>query len=132
MLSGLRWGGGSVPAEGSGCGWGRGLAAGEEGHGFGAEDGAALVEHGVGKFCYILGGGEKAGLGSYSAEDEGIFVLDFALDYSLAEGAADGCGFRLAVVVAPAFRGRGRPRHIRQMVFRRRWAGFLRGVLLAD
>src|SRR5579863_9766277 len=88
IFSGLRGGGGSVPAEGAGRGTGRGFAAGEEGDGFGAEDGVASGEQGVGVFCQVWGGREESGVGSYAAEDAGVFVLDFALDYFLAEDAA--------------------------------------------
>ena len=65
------------------------MAAGEEGYGSGAEDGVASVEHGVGESCQVFGGGEESGVGSYAAEDAGVFVLGFALDDSLAEGATD-------------------------------------------
>jgi hypothetical protein len=42
----------------------------------------------VGEFCQVCGGGEKAGVGGYAAEDAGVFVLGFALDYFSAESAA--------------------------------------------
>ena len=64
------------------------MAAGEEGYGFGAEDGLASVEHGLGEFGEVFGGGKKSGVWGYSAQDAGVFVLNFALDDSLAEGAA--------------------------------------------
>ena len=50
--------------------------------------GRPAVEHGLGEFREVFGGGEKSGVGGYAAEDAGVFVLDFALDDSLAEGAA--------------------------------------------
>lgn len=86
IFSGLRWGGWSVPSESAGSAGGCGFAAGEEGDGLGAEDGTC-AEHGLGKSCDIFGGGEQAGVSSDTAEDESIFVLDFALDDAMAERA---------------------------------------------
>jgi len=40
----------------------------------------------MGEFCEVCGSGEEAGVGGYAAEDAGVFVLDFALDNSLAKG----------------------------------------------
>ena len=88
MSSGLRGRGGRVPTEGAGCAWRRGFAMGEEGDGFGAQDGASAVEHGVSEAGEVFGGGEKAGVSGDAAEDESVFVLDFALDDSLAKLAA--------------------------------------------
>src|ERR1700692_4368405 len=90
IFSGLRRGGGSVPAEGAGCGAWRRFAAGEEGEGFWGGGGVASREEGVGVFCQVWGGGEESGMGGHAAEDAGVFVLDFALDDFLAEGAAGG------------------------------------------
>ena len=63
------------------------MAAGEERNGFWAEDGASAEEHGMGEPADVFGGREKSRVTGDSAEDAGVFVLDFALDYFLAEGA---------------------------------------------
>ena len=92
IFSGLRGGGWSVPAEGAGGAGRSGLAAGEECDRFGAENRASAVEHDVGETGEIFGGGEEAGVSGNAAEDVCVFVLDFALDEFLAEGAA-GCAW---------------------------------------
>ncbi len=69
---------------------GSGFAAGEEGDGFGAEDGAASVQQGVSEAGQVFRCGEEAGVSGDAAQDAGVFVLDFALDDSLAEGGAGG------------------------------------------
>jgi len=96
MFSGLRRCGGGIPTEGAGCARGRGFTAGEEADGFGAEDGAASVKHSVGEACEIFGGRKQTGVGGDAAEDVGVFVLDFALDDSVAEGAVVGRGWNLS------------------------------------
>src|ERR1700733_4477926 len=96
IFSGLRWGRGGVPAQGASGACRGGFAAGGEGYGFGAEDRASVVQHGLGEFCQVFCGGEKSSVGGYSTEDAGVFVLDFALDWFFSEssivlGGRNGC-----------------------------------------
>src|SRR5437868_14993291 len=60
IFSGLRGRGRSIPAEGAGGASRSGFAAGEEGDGFGAEDGLSSVEHDVGDTGKVFGCGEQA------------------------------------------------------------------------
>ena len=90
IFSGLRRLGGSVPAERAGSACWSGFAAGEEGDRFRAENRGSALEHGGRENRDVVRVGEQARVSGYTAQDRGVFVLNFALDYAIAEGAAEG------------------------------------------
>ena len=45
----------------------------------------SAIEQCVGEDGDVFCGGEEAGVSGYAAENAGVFVLDFALDYSAAK-----------------------------------------------
>ena len=102
IFSGLRRIGGSVPAERAGSACWNGFAAGKEGDRFRAENRGSALEHGGRENRDVVRVGKQARVSGYTAQDRGVFVLNFALDYAIAEGAAEGgvfpsCGFNALV-----------------------------------
>ena len=85
---GLGNGGGSVPAQSASGADGRGLTAGEEGDGFGADDRAFGIDYCVREFSEVAGCGKESGVRGHAAKDAGVFVLHFSLDNSFAKSAA--------------------------------------------